>query len=208
MKKKWWWIWRKVAGRSGQASRLFRSFNCPSASPSSPCSTLRSPFRASPFLPDVLNLLSGPNWRQFSFCMRGKGRNMSHSPFPLLLPSPSSVGEALHFQAKGGVRWLTQPFPSIKQVSQGSQLLFPVGGGIWSSQQFPLSLSPTGIHLNKIAAKPIPPKTPCNFHLSVGEQILCALDQTFLPRENCWPVREVICFSCQVAWGPTKLGIS
>lgn len=116
MKKKWWWIWRKVAGRSGQASRLFRSFNCPSASPSSPCSTLRSPFRASPFLPDVLNLLSGPNWRQLFFLYEREGEKYVPQPFPSSPPLSLLCRWSSSFPSK---RWGLMVDPALSQHKAG-----------------------------------------------------------------------------------------
>lgn len=157
--------WRGKSGdglggqwQSGQA----RQTGCPEAStvPSSPLRHLALPSQGppawAPFPPDVLNLLSRPNWRQLFFLLERKGEKYALQPFPSSPPlSFLWGGDALYFQAKGGVRWFTPPFSSRKQVSQGSQLLFPIGE-MCSSPPVPPPLSPTDTHLSKIAANPIP----------------------------------------------------
>lgn len=95
----------------------------------------------------------------FSFCLRkGKGKNLSHSPFPSPLPSPLfPLGwRTLHFQAKVGLDGSPSPFPAESSSQKKNDSAFFRVGGMWSSPHFPPLFSPSGIFLNMIAANPIP----------------------------------------------------
>ena len=182
--EKWWWAWRQ--GPAGQA----RHTSCPEASTVHPLGFLHlalpshgpavhKPFSRQMFWISFPVLIEG----SFSFCWVGRGeiRPIALSPFPLL--SFLSGGEAVHFQAKGGVRWFAQPFPSRNQASQGSQPLFPVGGR-WSSPQFPPPLFPTGTHLSKIVANPV--------HLAKYFPAVSGRKKTSLPQIRCLSLERTI----------------
>lgn len=76
----------------------------------------------------------------FPFCLRGNGRNMLCSPFPPLLPSPSSgVGKLFISKQKVGLHGSSSPFPA-ESSSQKEPSPFFLVGGMWSTSP-PLHLS-------------------------------------------------------------------
>lgn len=103
--------------RLDQTGVSSRSLCCPPIYSSSLPSQEQDVWISFPFLIEV----------GFSFCLRkGKGKNLSHSPFPSPLPSLSFGVENSPFPSKSGVRWFTQPLPSREQFSEEKwQRLFP-----------------------------------------------------------------------------------
>lgn len=110
--------------------------------------------------------------------------------------------DSLYFQAKGGVRWFTQPLPSRKPVS-GFQLPFPVGGML-SSPPLPHPL-PYSTHLSKIAATPISPKKLCFPALSGGNNA-SASEQTSFPGEICGQLEKLFTFLAKYHWNHSIKG--
>lgn len=148
---------------------------------------------------DVLNLLPFPNWRQLSFLLEREWEEHALQPFPSSPPlSFLWSGEALHFQAKGGVTWFIQLLPSRKQFSERSQPLFPGRRNVVHIS--PTSpLFPIGTYLSTMTAKPLPTEK-LYFPTVSREECLSAPDQTSFPGEHCGQLEKVFTFLAKQRW--------